>query len=214
MLQFVTPPKFKLFYKKLKNENFKLLDIGCGNNSPSITKYWFPYCKYYGLDKDKYYNNTENDIKLMDGFYEIDLINGQLDGIPNEYFDLILITHVIEHLYNGDEVIKNILTKLKHGGYLYIEYPSFRSVKFPSMKGTLNFFDDPTHCRLYTQIELYNLFIKNNCKIIKGGIRRNIIFILLTPLRAIYDFMMKGYVNGSVLWDMMGFVEYIYVQKK
>jgi SAM-dependent methyltransferase len=212
-MKILVPPKFQFLYKKLKGKNFKLLDVGCGNNSPSITKYWFPNCLYYGLDKDIGYNNTYKDMELMDGFYEMDLADEQFGEIPLEYFDVIVMTHIIEHLFNGDNVIIKLLTKLKPGGYLYLEYPSFKSTKFPSMKGTLNFFDDPTHCRLYSQIELYNLFLRHNCKIIQGGLRRNIKYILLTPLRSLYDLIRYGYVNGSVVWDLMGFVEYITVQK-
>ena len=136
------------------------------------------------------------------------------EKLINEDFDVIIMTHVIEHLYNGDEVIAKLLTKLKSGGYLYVEYPSFKSTKFPSMKGTLNFFDDPTHCRLYSQMELFNLFLKNNCIILKGGVRRNIKYILLTPFRAVFDFIRYKYVNGSVVWDVMGFAEYVIVRKK
>lgn len=33
------------------------------------------------------------------------------------------MAHVIEHLFNGDEVIPLLLTKLKSKGYFYIEYP-------------------------------------------------------------------------------------------
>jgi len=216
MLKIAVPPKFTFLHKKFKNESFNLLDVGCGNHSPSVAKYWFPNCIYYGLDKDKdkSYNNTDQDISLMDGFYEIDLKTSQLDEIPKEYFDVIIMTHIIEHLLNGEGIILKLLTKLKPGGYLYVEYPAFRSTKFPSMKGTLNFFDDSTHCRLYTQIELFNLFLKAHCKIIRGGTRRNISYIFLTPVRALYDLLRYGYINGSVFWDVMGFAEYIIVQKK
>jgi len=214
MLKISVPPKFQFLHKKLKNERFKLLDVGCGNNSPSITKYWFPNCIYYGLDKDKNYNNTDKDIALMDGFYEIDLSNNQLSEIPQAFFDVIIMTHIIEHLLNGEDVLVSLLSKLKPGGYLYVEYPSFKSTKLPSMKGTLNFFDDPTHCRLYSQIELYNLFLRYDCKIMKGRVRRNLNYILLTPFRACYDLIRYGYVMGSVVWDIMGFAEYIIIQKK
>ena len=214
MFKIAVPPKFQFLHKKFRNEVFHLLDVGCGNHSPSITKYWFPKCVYYGLDKDKSYNNTAEDIRLMDGFYEVDLTKGQLHEIPQNHFDVIVMTHIIEHLLKGEEVIVNLLTKLKPGGYMYVEYPSFRSTKFPSMKGTLNFFDDPTHCRLYSQLELYNLFLKYDCKIVKGGVRRNVTYMLLTPFRAFYDLIRYGYVNGSVVWDLMGFAEYVIIQKQ
>lgn len=213
MNKITLPGKFRYIYKIFKNEEFKILDIGCGNNSAAKTKLWFPKCIYHGLDKVKDYNNLDSNFELMEKFYEVDLTICQLDEIPNEFFDVIMMTHVIEHLSNGDVVLVNLLSKLKEGGYFYIEYPSFKSTKFPSMKGTLNFFDDSTHCRLYSQLELYNLFLKNNCKIIKGGVRRDSISILLTPIRAIQSLIRSKYLKGSVFWDLLGFAEFIIVQK-
>lgn len=213
MNKITLPGKFRFIYKLFKNEEFKMLDIGCGNNSASKTKLWFPKCIYHGLDKVKDYNNLDSNFKLMEKFYEVDLTTSQLDEIPNEFFDVIMMTHVIEHLSNGDEVLINLLSKLKEGGYFYIEYPSFKSTNFPSMKGTLNFFDDPTHCRIYSRFELYNLFLKNKCKIIKGGVRRDMVSIFLTPMRAIQSLINAKYIKGSVFWDLLGFAEFIIVQK-
>ena len=33
--------------------------------------------------------------------------------IPDNFFDAILVVHVIEHLYNGDEVLKGLLSEIK-----------------------------------------------------------------------------------------------------
>ncbi len=75
--------------------------------------------------------------------------------------------HVIEHLHNGDEVIKKLLPKLVSGGYLYIEYHGIKSTKLPFMHGSLNFKDDPSHVRVYSVKELARLFQDNNCSILK-----------------------------------------------
>jgi len=209
----IVPFKLTFFHKKFKDASFNLLDVGCGNHSPSIAKYWFPRCRYYGLDRDPHYNNDSRDTGLMDGFYQIDLVEDTLDEVPNEFFDLVIMAHIIEHLPNGEDVIKGLLPKLRKNGYMYLEYPSFRSTRLPSMRGTLNFFDDPTHCRLYSQMDLYNLFMVNGCKIVKGGTRRRALFIVLMPLRVIHDLVRHRYVSGSAFWDLMGFAEYIVVQK-
>lgn len=214
MNKLIIPSKFRKVYKIFKKKKFYVLDIGCGNHSPSHTKFWFPDCLYYGLDKDLNYNNDTQDIKLMDTFYQIDLETSNLQEIPDEHFDLILMTHVIEHLAKGDKVIIELLKKLKPDGYFYIEYPSFKSVKFPSMKGTLNFFDDPTHIRLYSQIELFNLFLQNNCKIVSGGVKRNWLYVMLTPAWAMWSLLKYKHVKASILWDLFGFAEYVLIQKK
>jgi 2-polyprenyl-3-methyl-5-hydroxy-6-metoxy-1,4-benzoquinol methylase len=214
MNKLFVPQKFKLVYKKLKDKPISILDIGCGNNSPAIAKQWFPKCTYSGVDKAIFYNDSELDLSQVDHYYEIDLEKETLDAIPDNAFDLIIMTHVIEHLFNGDKVMEALVKKLKPDGYFYIECPTFRSVHLPSMEGTLNFFDDPTHVRLYSSIELYNLFLRQNCKIIKGGTRRNWLYIFLTPPRMLWDFIRYRHVKASVVWDIMGFVEFILVQKK
>ncbi|NBV95614.1 MAG: methyltransferase domain-containing protein, partial [Actinobacteria bacterium] len=81
--------------------------------------------------------------------YLMDCVAG-LQHYPDNYFDGIWMVHVIEHLHNGDAVIQHLLPKLKSGGFLYIEYPGQKSTTLPSMHGTLNFKDDPTHVRVYS----------------------------------------------------------------
>ena len=191
-----------------------LLDIGAGNHSASKTKKWFPNCEYHGLDLNKNYNNDENDFKLMQSFYELNLEELNLDSVPNANFDFIMMAHVIEHLKNGDQVLVKLLAKLKPGGYLYVEYPGIRSTRLPRMKGTLNFFDDDTHVRVYSLTELYNLFLKNNTEIIKGGTRRYIPNILMMPLKVIHNLIKYGKILPSIFWDFFGFAEFILIKKK
>jgi len=206
--------KFIYLKRSFANRPFRLLDIGTGNHSATKTKMVFPQCEYHGVDMSKDYNNSEEDFLLMKSFYEMDLTRLNFSSIPENYFDAILMVHVIEHLYNGDEVIKGILQKLKRGGYMYIEYPGVKSTKLPSMYGTLNFYDDPTHVRLYSIKELSKLFASNNCKVLKSGIRRNPWFMMAMPFR-IVAYLIKGKkINANVFWDVLGFAEYLWVQKK
>ena len=215
MLRAITlPAKYRFLNKLFKQGEFVLLDIGAGNHSASKTKKWFPNCEYHGLDLNKNYNNDENDFKLMKSFYELNLEELNLDSVPNANFDFIMMAHVIEHLKNGDQVLVKLLAKLKPGGYLYVEYPGIRSTRLPRMKGTLNFFDDDTHVRVYSLTELYNLFLKNNTEIIKGGTRRYIPNILMMPLKVIHNLIKYGKILPSIFWDFFGFAEFILIKKK
>ncbi len=96
--------------------------------------------------------------------------------IPDEYFDGIWIVHVIEHLHNGDKVLENLIGKLKVGGFFYVEYPGIKSTKLPSMYGTLNFYDDLSHVRIYSVRELKDLFERKSCKFIEGRYQKEFIF--------------------------------------
>ena len=209
---FVT--KFIFLKRSFGNKPFRLLDIGAGNHSATKAKRVFPLCEYHGVDMERDYNNDEEDFKLMTAFYEMDLTRLEFSSIPDNYFDGIWMVHVIEHLYNGDEVIKKLLQKLKPGGYMYIEYPGARSTKLPSMYGSLNFKDDPTHVRVYSVKELSGLFENNNCRIRSSGTRRNPWFIMAMPFRILGSIFSGKKLQGNIFWDILGFAEYLWVQKK
>lgn len=205
--------KIKFLRKSFGDKRFILLDVGAGNHSATKITNVFPNCEYHGVDLERDYNNSEDDFSAMKGFYQLDLTSLKFDSIPDNYFDGIWMVHVIEHLFNGDEVIKALLPKLKRGGFLYIEYPGEKSKKLPSMHGTLNFYDDPTHVRIYSVGELSDLFKSHNCKILKSGTRRNAAFIIAMPFRIFVNFIKGKKLQGNIFWDVLGFAEYLWVKK-
>lgn len=205
--------KFIYLKRAFGNKPFRLLDIGAGNHSATKAKTVFKNCEYHGVDREKDYNNTGDDFKQMDAFYEMDLTRLDFSSIPNNYFDALLMVHVIEHLYNGDEVIKSLLSKLKSGSYIYIEYPGKKSTRLPSMPGTLNFKDDDTHVRVYSVKELSALLETNGCKVLKGGVRRNIWFMMAMPFKIIKCWVTGKKLQGNIFWDVLGFAEYVWARK-
>lgn len=206
--------KFRFLRKSFGKRPFKLLDVGAGNHSASRITSVFPACTYYGVDLSKDYNNNAEDFAAMKEFYELDLTKLDYSMIPDEHFDGIWMAHVIEHLHNGDQVLPLLLKKLKKGGYFYIEYPGEKSTRLPSMRGTLNFYDDTTHVRLYAVPELASIFTANNCTVLQSGTRRNWFYILAMPLRAILSLVKKGHLEGNIFWDVMGFAEFLWVKKQ
>lgn len=213
---FGKPVKFDLLDKCLSGGFIRLLDVGCGNHSASRTKKYYPNCVYYGLDRDKNYNNNVVDFEAMKNFYKIDLscdLN-KFKTIPGNFFDCIILSHVIEHLVNGKDVLLYLLPKLKRGGVIYIEFPSQKSLYLPSMKGTLNFYDDLTHKKTYQIKEIENLLINKNFSIIESGTRRSKKRIFFLPMYLLGSLINLGYISGHIFWDILGFANYIIAQKK
>jgi SAM-dependent methyltransferase len=206
--------KHSFIRRSIGKENFALLDVGAGNHSATKITSLFPNCVYYGLDLNKEYSNSKEDFAVMKDFYELDLTKLDYAKVPDHFFDMIVMTHVIEHLHNGDAVLPLLLTKLKPNGKFFIEYPGIKSTKLPSMHGTLNYYDDPTHVRIYSVEELSKIFLANNCEIIEKGIRRNWYYIFLMPVRMIVSLVKIGKLEGNIFWDLLGFAEYLYVKKK
>ncbi|MDD4870769.1 MAG: class I SAM-dependent methyltransferase [Kiritimatiellae bacterium] len=205
------PPKFRWFYRDLYGREFTLLDVGCGNHSASLAKTWFPKCRYHGVDKG-IYANSEEDFKLMEKFYELDLSNTSLKSLPDNFYDVVIANHIIEHLSNGLDLLREITGKIKPGGVIYVEFPSVRSMSFPSMKGTLNFCDDDTHVRVYDLKEVANVLLVNNFKVIRAGTRRTWWKFAALPLYLVYVIFDRKLL--ALLWEILGFAEYVYAVKK
>lgn len=212
-MAFIRPPKFRFLPSRFRTEAFRLLDVGAGSHSASKTKKWYPNCEYHGIDITKNYENDENDFKAMAGFYEMDLTKLEFGSIPDAYFDVIMMSHIIEHLTNGDKVIEGLLSKLKQGGYIYIEYPAERSTRLPSMKRTLNFYDDPTHVRIYSVNEVSGLLEKKGLSILNKGTRRYWPYIVLLPFTLVTEFIKYRFIPGGVFWDIAGFAEFVFARK-
>lgn len=214
-LRMAMPVRLKPFYKEYGNCSFRLLDVGCGNHSPSVTLKWFPQCEYFGLDRELY-NNDEADLRLMSGFYKTDLAKEEtiLEAIPEGYFDVVLMTHVIEHLPNGLEVLAVLARKVAPGGKLYVETPSRQSLRLPSMYGTLNFWDDVTHVRIYDVDEIAGALERAGLEIVSAGPRRDLPRIALMPVKMCYDLLKYGRVRASAFWDLVGFASFVYARRK
>jgi 2-polyprenyl-3-methyl-5-hydroxy-6-metoxy-1,4-benzoquinol methylase len=207
------PFRLKMFRSEYKEKKINILDVGCGNHSPRITKKWFPQWNYYGIDREDYLTDAQ-DKASMTHRYKLDLSKDSLDVIPENYFDVVVMAHIVEHLSNGLDVIKQLMGKIKKGGKIYIECPSERSLALPSMYGTLNFCDDPTHIRVYSVIELANFLLANNFRIIRAGTRRDKVLIMTFPFRLGLKLLVNRKIGGGDFWDVLGFASFVYAKKQ
>lgn len=207
--------RLDILNKWLSKPSVKVLDIGCGNHSASIMKRYYVDCKYYGLDKDKNYKNDSEDFEAMEDFYKIDL-NQNLESfnvVPNDFFDCIILSHTIEHLYNGEAVLLGLFPKLKKGGIIYIETPSTLSTHLPNLGVGLNFYSDPTHIKVYPLDDIKSFLKRNGFSIIKSGKRRSIKRILFLPFYIIGSIIRFKYVSAGVFYDITGFANYVVARK-
>jgi len=216
----IKPYKYRLISKLIeKKRTINILDVGCGHNSFNICKKYFSFDNYDGIDKEIWLGK-EDEYKDLTHLFLIDLETEQakIDSLDDKSYDLILISHVIEHISNGEEVIQKLLPKLSNNGVIYIETPSVKTLKYPSGIGFFNFHDDPTHKKVYSYRELSNLLIKNKCKVVKAGIRRDPIrLIFYSPFYLVWNilyslpFKKKWDVRG--LWDFFGIAQFVLAKK-
>jgi SAM-dependent methyltransferase len=140
----IIPPHGREKFLQIINQKGKLLDVGCGNNSPYYFKSWFPYLIYTGIDIGDYNQTspilTDNYIITSPETY-----SDKIMEFENE-FDTVNCSHNLEHCNDRNKTLEAIIKALKSGGYLYLSFPSEKSTNFPGPRaGCLNYYDDSSH---------------------------------------------------------------------
>lgn len=77
--------------------------------------------------------------------------------LPGEFFDLVFMIHVIEHLGDPGKAIRKIHDSLRPGGSLYIVTPDAGSASRGLFGRRWWFLSDPTHVNLFTEASLRRL---------------------------------------------------------
>ncbi|MGQ9913353.1 MAG: class I SAM-dependent methyltransferase [Thermogutta sp.] len=214
------PHRFVPFRGVLRRPGARILDVGCGNHSPTVTKQYFPYCRYEGVDRERW-NRDERDDAVMDAFHEIDLDRQELlAALPSAAYDLVICSHVLEHLRDPWAVIPELARTVKPGGFLYIEVPSERSLRLPrartgffGIRGCLHFEDDPTHRGLVSPARAAELLDQAGLRVIRCGKRFLLRRVILLPLYAAAGLALRGYIPASVVWDVLGFADVLVAQR-
>jgi SAM-dependent methyltransferase len=195
----------------------KILDIGCGRGYNGIyLKTLQTSCEVYGID-------ILPDSSVPD-FYiykNVDLDKGILP-YPDDFFDIILFTHVIEHLYSPLSLGKEINRVMKKQAKIYIETPNWTTMLVPSFgfhreqHNPFNFFDDPTHVRPWSKHGIFE-FLYEGCSLYveKVGTVRNWLRVPQNLVR-----ILNGLITGnrsiviSSFWNVYGWCIYAIGRKE
>lgn len=154
----------------------KILDAGCGTGHIMYELYKDGYRNIWGFDtSESGIRIAKNIFKEIQDRYEIH--NAYVKKLPNLFpqneFDLILSSEVLEHMYSPQRYLENINTWLKKGGYLILSVPFHNYLKNLGIV-LLNKFDkhfDPLweegHIKFFSKATLRSIIEKNGFKIIK-----------------------------------------------
>jgi SAM-dependent methyltransferase len=199
------------FLLSIDFETPKILDVGCGNNSPYKVKSLLPKAYYVGIDILEYKKNYST---MADQFLAVtpDGFTDEISKFTNE-FDVVISSHNLEHCNDRWGTLKSMLSSLKVGGSIYISFPCQETQYFPSRAGTLNYFDDPTHQltppdfnEIKTVLASYGFFIEYENKHYRPFILYCIGF-LLEPISAFFKRKLYG------TWEFYGFESVIWARK-
>ena len=176
----------------------KFLDIGCGEGytlAEASGRGWIPY----GLD---IYDNRIEEIKSNNNYF----IKGDLfsSSFPDNYFDIIYLDSVLEHVPNPMQYLFEVNRILKKGGLVYIGVPNedsllndFRKFIFKIKGGGISEklipFKSPYHIGGFNSDSLNYIVGKSNFKILS---KRNFA-CRLEFLK--YPFLSEPYLNSLFL---------------
>lgn len=136
------------------NKDTKLLDIGCGQGGVLYYLDDLYGVKGDGINPYPEKEYISNDIKIVGKFVT------DLKG-KNKY-DIIIMSHVLEHMPNPKEALSKIYSLLKTNGVLYIEVPSYFLTK-----QKLNYVFVPEHISYFHRNTILNLLHDTNFGISK-----------------------------------------------
>lgn len=212
LIKFYHPNGKWCFIDKYGN-NAEILDIGCGNQSASITKSISPTCTYTGIDIGEY-NISESDKNSSDT-YILTLPEKFSHTIEqfDKVFDVVISSHNIEHTNDRKATLIAMLHSVKKGGRIYLSFPAEATVSFPSRQGTLNYYDDPTHKEFPPDFQEIIAILKENNFEIDFAIaqyRPKILYIIGAILEPISR--LKGK-NMLGTWAYYGFESVIHATK-
>ncbi|MDY9924288.1 class I SAM-dependent methyltransferase [Methanobacterium sp.] len=144
VLKFLFTP-FSPFFRTAKIiDEGRYLDVGCGIGYFPLTM------KYLGMEP----NGVEPasfDPELSNR-YNLNIFNGTLDqaNYEDEYFDVITLNHVLEHVTSPSETMGELNRILKPGGYLIIAVPVNDSLASKIFGKYWAQMDTPRHLYLFS----------------------------------------------------------------
>ncbi len=212
------PMKFCMVRGRLTTPAPRILDIGCGNGSPTLTKRWFPGCHYAGADIQRY-KLSDADTVAMDKFYPLNIDGTGYDAIPDASYDFVILNHVVEHMREPKPVVATLCSKLKPGGFIWIAFPSLRSLSLPhSVDETLQFSDDPTHVYVPDVREMANILLAHGVAVLHAGRSREGFFTSIADVvklckRCVMR-VFTGDFSGRGVWYVLGFEDHVFGQRR
>jgi 2-polyprenyl-3-methyl-5-hydroxy-6-metoxy-1,4-benzoquinol methylase len=152
---------------KLKSSP-KILEIGCGVGG--FSRNFEQGCEYWGVEP--YANAAKEAESILFKVFPVDYDTARSE-LPQNYFDLIILNDVIEHIDKTNDFIQSLKFLLKQEGLILGSIPNvrfsdnlYRMLILKDWHYIENGILDKTHLRFFTKKSMIRLFSENNLSII------------------------------------------------
>lgn len=159
----------EMFKEAVKENNLKILDIGCGTGILGAFYTKNQNCTVYGIEiNESAYTAAKQNLH--------DVIKGNVEVIDlpyeDNFFDVVIMGDVLEHLINPVGTLEKILKVLKPSGRIYITVPNiryWRVVLDLAFKDSWDYQSwgilDYTHLRFYTKSSIVRMLKANKIEV-------------------------------------------------
>lgn len=170
----------------------RILDLGCGSGATlALLKQRFPQARTVGVESLPAAAAQARRQPGCEEVIEADLLDPMLDQRLEVGFDLVVLSHVIEHVADPGALLRRVRRWVAKGGRLLVALPNVRhvSVVLPLVfRGDFRYREagvlDATHLRFFTRRSAVRLFEANGLQVLHSraevGGRGSWAFHLLT----------------------------------
>jgi len=142
-------------------ESGKILDVGCGTGD-RLRVFKEKGFDTYGIEISSSARYAKDALKL--NVFEGDLFKAHF---PDDFFDIVTMYNVLEHLHNPAEMLGEASRILKKEGFLVIQVPNMDSLQFKLFKDRWAAIDAPRHLYYFNQDKIKEFLQKRGFKITK-----------------------------------------------
>ncbi len=180
--------------KLIENGNF--LDVGCGNG------YFLLIMKYLGMNIYGIEPGPFDKKLLFD--YGLNIFNGNLNDAKygSEFFDVITINHVLEHVNDPSGYLNELYRILKPGGYLIIAVPLSDSFAHKIFGKYWSQLDTPRHLYLFSKNNLIRYANRFNFRVIDIKYNSTPTYQILCSFIYILEAFFKTKLDRSIVYNL------------
>ena len=140
----------------LTGNNLSICEIGCGNGG-NLAKFLAEGFSVVGVEPDP----TAREVAKRS---VVNVFAGTAEELPeavtNQQYDVVLMSHVLEHCLDINAAVANAKKVLRPGGIFLVETPNCQSRGFKSYQGEWPWSDIPRHLNFFTPYSLQKILSK------------------------------------------------------